>query len=92
MESRNGYFKLDVGEMGVLLRVCPPENGGKPLEAREVLEYLEKRGYGSFDKAELNRALSAKEGVQRLYVGEWNGYEENESMAVNISLDKMLAF
>ncbi len=51
MESRNGYFKLDVGEMGVLLRVCPPENGGKPLEAREVLEYLEKRGYGSFDKA-----------------------------------------
>ncbi len=92
MGNKNGYFKLDVGDMGVVLYIYPPEDGGKPLEAKEVLVYLERRGYGSFDRGELNRALSAKEGEQRLYVGEWNGYEENESMEVNVSMDKMLAF
>ena len=92
MGNKNGYFKLDVGDMGVVLHIFPPEAGGKPLEAKEVLEYLERRGYGSFDRGELNRGLAAKEGDQRLYVGEWNGYEENESIEVNVSMDKMLAF
>ncbi len=92
MGNKNGYFKLDVSDMGVFLQVYPPENGGKPLDAKEVLAYLEKKGYGSYDKAELNQILSAKDGVQQMYIGEWNGFEENESMEVSVSMDKMLVF
>ena len=36
MESKNGYFKLDIREGNVFLLVYPPEEGGKPLEYKEV--------------------------------------------------------
>lgn len=92
MESRNGYFKLDIRDVGVFLLVYPPEEGGKPLEIKEILSYLEKKNYNKFDLKELNRVVAMNEGVQEVYVGEWNGFDENEYMEVNISMDKMLVF
>ena len=92
MESKNGYFKLDVRDVGVFLQVFPPEEGGKIPEYKEVVAYLESKGYGMFDAKELNRILSLTDGVQEIYAGAWNGLHENEHMEVNISLDKMLVF
>ena len=37
MESKNGYFKLDVRDVGVFLQVFPPEEGGKIPEYKEVV-------------------------------------------------------
>ncbi|EOT26013.1 hypothetical protein C805_01985 [Eubacterium sp. 14-2] len=92
MESKNGYFKLDVRDVGVFLQVFPPEEGGKIPEYKEVVAYLEGKGYGMFDAKELNRILSLTDGVQEVYVGAWNGLHESEHMEVNISIDKMLVF
>ena len=78
MESKNGYFKLDIREGNVFLLVYPPEEGGKPLEYKEVTAYLEKKGYGMFDLKVLNQALNSTEGVQEVCVGIWNGLYENE--------------
>ena len=49
MDVRNGYFKVSIREMGSFLQIFPPENGGKPLELKEVQEYLEQRGYSGFN-------------------------------------------
>ncbi len=92
MESKNGYFKLDIREGNVFLLVYPPEEGGKPLEYKEVTAYLEKKGYGMYDLKVLNQALNSTEGVQEVCVGIWNGLYENEHMEVTISIDKMLVF
>ncbi|MCI9137511.1 MAG: DUF342 domain-containing protein [Lachnospiraceae bacterium] len=92
MESKNGYFKLDIRDVGVFLQIYPPEEGGKSLDSKEVIAYLEGKGYGMFDLRELNRALTLAEGVQEVYVGVWNGIEEDEQIEVNISIDKMLVF
>ncbi|MCI8483589.1 MAG: DUF342 domain-containing protein [Lachnospiraceae bacterium] len=92
MESRNGYFKLDVRDVGVFLLVYPPEEGGKPLECKEVTAYLDEKGYSMYDLKELNRALALTEGVQEVYVGVWNGLHEDEHMGINVSIDKMLVF
>ncbi len=92
MESKNGYFKLDIRDAGVFLQVYPPKEGGKPPEYKEVVAYLDAKGYGMYDVKELNHALTAAGGVQEVYVGAWNGTYENEQMEVNISIDKMLVF
>ncbi len=92
MENRNGYFKLDVGDMGVVIQIYPPEGDGKPADVKEAKEYLEKKGYSEFDFGELKRMMSPGQGLQQLFVGEWNGYEENEMMKMTVSGDKMLVF
>ncbi len=92
MESRNGYFKLDIRDVGVFLLVYPPTGGGKPAEVKDAVAYLEQKGYKGFNLKELNQATLRMDGIQEVYVGEWNGFQENEQMALTVSIDKMLVF
>lgn len=92
MESKNGYFKLDIRNGSVFLLIYPPQNGGKAADYKEVTAYLDRKGYGVLDVRELNNALTVTEGVQEVCVGAWNGIYENEQMEVTISIDKMLVF
>lgn len=93
MEIKNGYFRLDIRETGVFLQIIPPENGGKRPEVKEILEYLEQKGYSGFNLKELNDAVTvASAEVKEVYVGEGSGFEENEQMEITVSGDKMLVF
>lgn len=92
MESKNGYFKLDIRNGSVFLVVYPPADGGKPVEYKEVTSYLEGKGYAVLDARELNTALTAQDGPKDVFLGMWNGLDENEQMEVTISIDKMLVF
>ncbi len=94
MEVKNGYFKLDIREMGAFLQIYPPENGGKQLEVKEVLEYLERKGYSGFQLKELNDAILSSTGtnVKEIYIGDGSGFDEDEEMEVTVSGDKMLVF
>lgn len=91
MEGRNGYFKLDMRDNGVFLLTYPPEEGGTPPEVKEVIAYLDAKGFNKYDLKELNRSLNIMEPCE-VYVGEWQGLYENETMTVTVSSDKMLAF
>lgn len=91
MESKNGYFKLDIRDGNVYLVVYPPE-GGKPVEYKEVTSYLEGKGYAVLDPRELNSAVAAQGEPREVFLGMWNGLEENEQMVVTVSIDKMLVF
>lgn len=92
MEGRNGYFKLDMRDTGVFLVVYSPEEGGKPVEIKEVIAYLEWKKLNKYDLKELNRVVNTTQESEEIYIGEWNGIYENEMMEVNVSGDKMLAF
>lgn len=92
MENKNSYFKLDMREAGIFLKVYPPQEGGKALDIKEVLSYLERKGFDKFDLKELNRIVTSSEEPSETYVGEWQGFYENEQMEVSVSTDKMLAF
>ena len=93
MANRNGYFKLNIREMGAFLRSFPPEDGGKRPEIKEILQYLERKGYSGFNLRELNDALICEGKEPReVYVGEGTGFQENEEMEIIVSGDKMLVF
>lgn len=92
MEGRNGYFKLDMRESGAFLIVYPPEEGGKPVEIREVVAYLDGKNFNKYDLKEVNRVVNTTEKSAEVYIGEWNGIHENEMMEVTVSSDKMLVF
>ncbi len=92
MENRNGYFKLDIRDVGMFLLIYPPTGAGKPAEVKEAVTYLEQKGYKGFNLKELNQATQRTDAIQEVYVGEWNGFQENEQLAMNVSIDKMLVF
>ena len=93
MEIKNGYFRMDIREMGVFLQIIPPENGGKRPEIKEILDYLEQKGYSGFNLKELNDAVTvASTEVKEVYVGEGSGFQEDEQMEITVSGDKMLVF
>lgn len=92
MEGRNGYFKLDMRDAGVFLVVYPPQESGKPVDIKEVIGYLDGKGFNKYDIKEINRAVNTMQDSEEVYIDEWNGIYENEMMEVNVSSDKMLAF
>lgn len=92
MQSRNGYFKLEMRDEGTFLKIYPPEANGRLVDIKEVLKYLDTRNYLKFDLKEVNRAVNSIEAAPEIYVGEWNGAYENETMEITISSDKMLVF
>ena len=86
MEIKNGYFRMDIREMGVFLQIIPPENGGKRPEIKEILDYLEQKGYSGFNLKELNDAVTvASTEVKEVYVGEGSGFQEDEQMEITVS-------
>ncbi len=93
MGNKNGYYKLNIKEMGTFLQIIPPEDEGKRPEIKEVLQYLERKGYSEFNLRELNDALtSGDKETREVFVGEGCGFQENEEMDVIVSADKMLVF
>ncbi len=93
MGNKNGYFKLNIREMGSFLQIFPPEDGGKRPDIKEILQYLEKKGYMGFNLRDLNDALicNGKE-AKEVYVGEGCSFQEDEEMELVVSGDKMLVF
>lgn len=92
MENKNGYFRLDMRENGVFLVIYPPQGLGKPVEVKEVIAYLDKRGFSKYDLKDLNHAVTTAEQTAEVYLGEWNGIHIKETMEINVSVDKMLVF
>ena len=87
----NGYFQLDCREDGTYLWIYGETDGGEPVKAVEVADYLQKKGIG-FEITDLNRKITAisEQGVIKL--DHIKRYPEREMMKVTISADKMSAY
>lgn len=87
----NGYFQLDCREDGTYLWIYGETDGGEPVKAVEVADYLQKKGI-AFEITDLNRKITAitERGVIKL--DNVKRYPEREMMKVTISADKMSAY
>lgn len=92
---KNGYFQLVCGSNGTALKIFTPEDGGRPIAIREVMEYLNRFGI-KYDLHTLNSGIMASYAAQeKEYLFGLNtepGLELRESYTLNISQDKMSAF
>ncbi len=86
---RNQYFQLEFRETSACLHIYPPEDGGQMLSISEVTEYLAAKKLDKYDLKDLNAAVVNTKEDSVVFVGDWNGIPERESMSMKISLDKM---
>ena len=45
MKYKNSFFKIRIKEDGTYLDVFPPKEDGKRLDIREVVSFLEQKGF-----------------------------------------------
>ena len=48
MKYKNSFFKIRIKEDGTYLDVFPPKEDGKRLDIREVVSFLEQKGFAGF--------------------------------------------
>lgn len=89
MENKNGYFRPVLSEGRLFLKFFPPQDGGKRLDIKDIIQYLSMQGYNEYDLKMINHAINAdKEEVT--FIGEDKGLPINESVVINMSTDNML--
>lgn len=86
---RNQYFRLEFRDTNACIHIYPPVEGGQMLSISEVVEYLAAKKLDQYDLGALNAAVTNKEEENVVWVGDWNGIPERETMNIKISLDKM---
>ena len=53
---KNGYFQVVCGNDGTVLKIFSPSDGGKPVNVKEVVNYLNRNDI-FFDVSILNKGL-----------------------------------
>lgn len=89
MENRNSYFKPVIEGEKLLLDFFPAEEGGKPLDVKEVISYLTSEGYHEYDTRAIAEAVSSSV-PEQIYVCRAKTNVIHEKVLVNLSLDAML--
>ncbi len=87
----NGYFQLDCRADGTYLWIFAETDGGEPVKAVEVADYLQRKGI-SFEITDLNRKITAIMDKGVIKLDNIKRYPEREMMTVTISADKMSAY
>lgn len=91
MDNRNGYFKPVVKNENLYLKFFPAQEGGKKLEVKDVVQYLNDQGYNEFDMKELNYAINSPQ-PENVYIGITAGNPFNEKVQLSVSIDDMLVW
>ena len=91
---KNGYFQLVCGATETALKIFDPEVGGKPVNIKEVMEYLTRHSI-DFDAARLNKEIQAfnlsSAGEYQIKLNENPSMEVRESYVLHIREDKLMA-
>ncbi len=89
MENRNSYFKPVIKNNDFYLKFFPPQEGGKRLDVKEIITYLNSQGYSDYNLMTLNQAATSIV-PEEVYIGDCMGNPFNEKVIINLSLDCML--
>lgn len=91
---KNGYFQLVCGTDRTALKIFAPTDGGKPVNIKELAEYLTRHGV-MFDVPSLNKAIqesaASKSGEYQVTLNENPSMEVRENYILHVSEDKMMA-
>ncbi len=88
---KNGYFKLVFTENESYVSLFPPEDGGEPIRADEMRDYLVSKGFPGVDIVALKNAVDNLKKPENFKLASKKGIPCPESFRVIISPDKMTA-
>lgn len=91
MENQNSYFKPIIRNQNLYLKFFPAQEGGKPLDIKEVIQYLAEQGYTDYDVKRLNQAIMSQSS-EEVYIGSDMGNPFNEKVSISLSSDNMLVW
>lgn len=86
----NGYFQIIAKTVGVYLRCYPPKGDGRPINMKEVLDYLETEKL-PYDVKVLNETLNGLVDEQDILLTTDKIMPIKEKCMVSVSFDKMKA-
>lgn len=91
---RNGYFQLVCGANETAVRLYAPSGEGKPINIKELAEYLNRQGI-VFDASVLSQAvqesLTAPKGEYQVTLNRNPSMEVRENYLLHLSEDRMIA-
>ena len=64
MKYKNSFFKIRIKEDGTYLDVFPPKEDGKRLDIREVVSFLEQKGFAGFSIDALRKTLEDRKSTR----------------------------
>lgn len=91
MENMNSYMKPVVKDGGFYLAFYPAHEGGKSLNIKDVVAYINAQGYSEYDLIAIDRAIKSPE-PQEVYIGNSNGNPFHEKVSISLSEDNMLVY
>lgn len=89
MDNKNAYFKPVKRDGGLYLKFFPAQEGGRKLDIKDVINYLNRQGYFEYDKVDLGHGINS-EISEEVLVGKDSDHSLNECVILSVSVDKML--
>ncbi|MDE6626349.1 MAG: FapA family protein [Lachnospiraceae bacterium] len=92
MKYINGFFQLNIQGNGVYAHIYPEQEGGKPVDTKELAEYLDNCGISGYNLPDLNNRISQAKEETDIFISSEKISEVDETAKVHISDDGMMAF
>lgn len=87
----NGFFKITLDNGNGNCHIYPPKEGGKALELKDLMAFLDRSGFSSYDGKALQNAINSGEECD-VPIGALAGSNVvNEVSEANVSLDRLTA-
>ena len=91
MAKVNGYFKLQIEDNGVYLKLIPPEEDGEPITMADLMAYLSLAKVPKYDMASLNKTLQNLTDTMLVKLTDSEMSPVSEKARVQVSQDRMTA-
>ena len=93
MKYKNSFFKIRIKEDGTYLDVFPPKEDGKRLDIREVVSFLEQKGFAGFSIDALRKTLDLlQEKPLQIKISDTCAKSFDESATIITGKDNMIAY
>ena len=93
MKYKNSFFRLEIRDDGTYLDIYPPQNGGRPLDHQEVMDYIERHGVLDFSAEKLKMVLeSHSDTAARIRISEQKIETVHEEARVFTAKDMLSAY
>lgn len=93
MKYKNSFFRIRIKDDGTYLDVFPPKENGKCLDIREIVSFLEQKGFTGFSIDALRKTLALlQEKPLQIKISDIPVLPFDESAAIITGRDNMVAY
>ncbi len=91
MAKVNGYFRLQIEDNGVYIKLIPPTEDGEPITMADIMSYLSMVKMPKYDIAALNQVVLALKEPTLMKLTEADFSPVSEKAKVQVAQDRMTA-